>query len=362
MVNKDHLLVFGPAYLDIVLEIDTPLISGAPALRLDQSLPASHAIPRDDGQILLKGPTGDCLCFHLPQEGIPAAATYGLVEPVLARLLGEQTPRTVTGDYCVSIFRSQLGGMGAGYAKAFNGLLRLPLGRDVTGRRIEQELEHQQIRAIPHYLDCDTDSSLVILSAQGDKLAVGVREAMVRWRTDAEDRALVAQATALVFCGAPNALMAEVLAWGPDCPVMCAPAMRNVRDTDVPLAELAPHIHYLTLNALEWEHLAGKECCRTAIPLITVTEGARGSRLLPRDSEEIFIPAIPSSGDVNTNRAGETYGATVFKTLLREAPDFYRSGRISRALARQAGEFATMQAARQLAITGFAFPPDDGMA
>jgi hypothetical protein len=66
----------------------------------------------------------------------------------------------------------------------------------------------------------------------------------------AEDRALAAAADALIFCGMPNALMAEVLSWDLQLPVMCAPAMRNICDTTVPLADFAAHIHYLTLNVL----------------------------------------------------------------------------------------------------------------
>jgi sugar/nucleoside kinase (ribokinase family) len=166
------------------------------------------------------------------------------------------------------------------------------------------------------------------------------------------------RADALVFCGAPNSLMAEVFSWKPDIPTMCAPSMRNVCDTDYPLADLAPHIDYLTLNALEWQHLDGRERVLDEVPVITVTDGPRGSRVYFRGGEHA-IPAEPRTGPVNTNRAGETYGSTFFNVLLHDDPDFHRRRSIDSDLALRAGRIATAQASRQLDITGFAFPPDD---
>jgi len=203
--------------------------------------------------------------------------------------------------------------------------------------------------------DCPSDTSLVILSARGDKLAVGVRRAMVAWTPTEADRELVAQADALVFCGTPNAFMAEVLSWRPEAAVMCAPAMRNVCDATVPLASLANQIHYLTLNALEWANLDGQDALRARVPVLTITDGARGSRLL-LGNRELAIPAQPVEGPVNANRAGETYGATVFTTLLAACPDFPAG--ITPELAERAARRAAEQAARQLALAGFEFPEE----
>lgn len=352
-------LIFGPAYLDLVVETGTPLLPNE-AFCLDQSLPASAAMVRTDGRLLLEGPTGDQLIFALPEAHQRFAATYHLAEPVLARLLGVDTGRTVRGDYPVTAFRTQIGGMGAGYAKAFGGVLRLPLGDDDIAQRVQGLLADHGIAAAPSFLvQCSSDTSLVVLSPRGEKLAVGVRQAMVRWRPTDMDDELRQRASALVFCGAPNALLAELLAKTPDIPVMCAPAMRNVRDTEVPLATLAPHIHYLTLNALEWEHLRDAESCLRQIPLISVTDGPHGSRVFLRGGTQIDIPAQPCDGPLNTNRAGETFGSTLFKYLMYRDPEWFRTGQIDAKLARQAGELAARQAARQLHITGFAFPPDD---
>lgn len=359
MGSNRRYLVFGPAYLDFVLEIEGALISAEPAAPLlDQSVPAEEMVPRDDGTIVVLGPHGDHLTFPLPAAHRHLAATYELSEPVLARTCGMAPAPPVVGTYPVARVVAQLGGMGAGYAKAFDGTLRAPFGGDAVGQTVQRFLADEAITVVPALLPaCPSDTSLVLLAPRGEKLAIGVRQAMVRWQASDADRALVSEADVLVFCGAPNALVAEVLSWGTNLPVMCAPALRNVCDTTLPLAAVAGGIHYLTLNALEWANLPDRDAVRRQVPVISLTDGPRGSRMLYRDGE-VAIPAQPFSGPANTNRAGETYGATLLKVLMREHPDFMRTG-IDAGIAARVGHIATRQATRQLALTGFAFPPDD---
>lgn len=341
--------IFGPAYLDVVLTLDRPLLAGGPVL--DQSLPAARLTPRDDGLLEVVGPTGDRLVCLLPPDQAEFAASCELCEPVLART---QPGRTVTGEYRVADAVRQLGGMGAGYAKALGGLLRMPVGDDAIGREVLQLLAAHEIDAVPALLpDCPSDTSLLLQSPQGDKLAIGVRQAMVRWQAKPEDHALAAEASALVFCGAPNALTAAVLESASDIPVLCAPALRNVCDRSFPMAGLAAKIDYLTLNALEWSQLDGAEEMRKQVPVITVTEGAQGSRILLGE-REIQIPAAPFEGPADTNRAGETYAATFFRTLLAACPEFPRG--INAEVAVYAGRLAAEQAAKQLALREFGFP------
>lgn len=355
-------LVFGPAYLDLVLTLAQPLLAPeqAPVRVLDQSLPAARMLPRNDGLLEVRGPTGDRLRLPLPPAMAACAATYELCEPVLMRVCGPQTDRILDSHYPVEDISRQLGGMGAGYAKALDGLLRMPLGckdgrPDAVGREVFDLLAHHAIASAPACIaDCESDTSLLLQSRQGDKLAIGVRQAMTRWQVSPEDHTLAAQASALVFCGAPNPLAAAVLERAPAIPVMFAPALRNVSDQMLPLSQLSERIHYLSLNALEWENMADRERLRRNIPVITVTEGARGSRILLGE-REILIPAEHFTGDADTNRAGETYGATFFRMLLQRCPDFPQTG-VPVDVAEYAGHLAAQQAAKQLAIRGFAFP------
>jgi sugar/nucleoside kinase (ribokinase family) len=348
-MDSDRPLIFGPAYLDVVLTLDRPLLADGPTL--DQSLPAARLTPRDDGVVEVTEPAGDRLTCLLPPGSAEWAAAYELCEPVLARTRPGQV---LVGEYPVVRAVRQLGGMGAGYAKALGGLLRMPVGDDAVGCEVLRLLAAHGIDAVPALLPgCASDTSLLLQTSSGDKLAIGVRRAMTRWQAGEEDHALAKGAGALVFCGAPNALLAAVLEQSPDIPVMCAPALRNACDRSVPLAALAAKIDYLTLNVLEWVQLEDRERLRREVPVITVTEGARGSRVLLGE-REIHLPAAPVHGPVDTNRAGETYGAVFFQILRRTCPDFPRG--VTAEAAEQAAHCAAMQAAKQLALREFGFP------
>jgi len=338
-------LIFGPAYIDVVLTLDRPLLAEGPLL--DQSLPAARMIPRDDGVAEVIDPAGDRLVCLLPPEYAEFAVTCELDELLPAGA-------SQVTEYSVTCAVRRLGGMGAGYAKALGGLLRMPIGDDAVGREVLELLAAHEIDAIPALLPgCASDTSLLLQTPQGDKLAIGVRRAMTRWQASEEDHVFTKKAAALVFCGAPNALMTAVLEQAPDILVVCAPALRNIRDRSVPLIGLAAMIDYLTLNKLEWEQLEGAERMRKKVPVITVTEGATGSRIL-LGGREIHLPAVPVAGPRDANRAGETYGAAFLRMLLEVCPTFPAG--LTPRIAEQAGRHAAAQAAKQLVMHDFGFP------
>jgi sugar/nucleoside kinase (ribokinase family) len=355
------ILVYGPAYRDLLVDVATALVPSALGGVLDQSAPAETVTPRADGHVRVTSPAGEWLMLTLPPSAAGMAATYALQRPIRPSSDGASPP-VLRVEAPVVRVREELGGMGAGYAAALGGRLRAPFGVhqgvvDAVGRQVGALLAHYGIACAPRWLEGHaSDESLVILSPAGDKLAVGVRDALAHWTLEAADDALLASAAALVCCGAPNRLVADLLARAPARPVLCAPALRNVSDRALPLAELAPSLHLLTLNAHEWGHLADQDAVRAHVPVIAITQGAHGSRLLVRGEEE-WIPAVPVAGQINTNRAGETYGATLFAHLLREEPEFWRTGGPSVAGAVRAARQAACQAARQLQISGFGFPP-----
>lgn len=362
-MNKSQKVVFGPAYLDIVVVIDQPLVTAFADITLDQSLPASRSEGRDDGQLMLIGNNGDALSLQLPPQCSSFASTYYLSEPVLARHWGTQATEIVSGNYYISQLHTQLGGMGAGFAKALSGLLCAPFGYDKTAKAVTNELLQHDIEFSPQYLPVvNSDSSLVILSPKGDKLAIGVREAMLHWHVTAHNKQLVNNAEIVVFCGAPNAFMAEVLAvCHPQTFIMCAPSFRNIIDPVVPFASLVPAIHYLTLNRQEWERLPDKDAYRHDIPIISVTDGPHGSVIYQPAKAIMKIPTQAVQGDIDSNRAGETYAAAFLKYLLHAGipPVSQIRDGLPRQLVKRAALYATAQAVKQLSLTAFAFPADD---
>jgi sugar/nucleoside kinase (ribokinase family) len=352
-------VVFGPAYLDTVIVIEGPLVRTV-STPLDQSLSAVSCTPRTDGLLQLSGPTGDLLELILPADSPITGASYQLREPLLARVCAGQTIPVVTERHDVRRAYRQLGGMGAGYAKAFDGILCAPFGQDALGETVQSLLAEVAVAVQPTRLPSLTsDQTLIILSEHNDKLAIGERHALLHWTPQAKHFALAARARVLVFCGATNAFAAAVLAGGQPGLVMYAPSMRNIDDAAVPLHTLAPYLHYLALNALEWSQLAAhaREALLAQVPLITVTEGPRGSRVFA-SGRHWDVPAAPAAGPIDTNRAGETYAATFLKAIVHGCPLFPRHELDDRLIV-WAATVASRQAARQLSLTDFAFPADD---
>ncbi len=356
MVNLTGSLIYGPAYLDTVITISEPI---APELTapLDQSLPIKKITADDSRQISIISDIGDCLNLILPANSTTTGGEYYLREAILSRRYGDKSLPIVSKYSAESCIR-QLGGMGAGYAKAVGGRLRVPLGDDNPGDILLNILKSHNISVLPTILSgYSTDTTLLIQSKSGDKLAMGLRDALLQWQPDSNDYTLINQADCVIFCGAPNRFMTELLLSDISTPVICAPSMRNIDDSAYPLYDLVNKIDYLAMNALEWKHLSNHDKFISEIPLITITDGARGCDIYIH-GKSFFYPALPHPGPVDTNRAGETYASTMLKAILHFYPQFPDAD-ISEDMLSNIAKIANKQAHRQLDITSFNFPPDD---
>ncbi len=356
MIDFTKTVIFGPAYLDTVVKINGKIIAELSA-PLDQSLPVISIMPDDSRRVRIVSDIGDDVIIPLADYSACVSGEYRLREGILSRRCGDNCPPvkiTLTADACFQ----QLGGMGAGYAKSLGGTLRMPLGDDSLGENLREMLANCGIVSSPAILPGHTsDSTLLIQSHTGDKLAAGYRDALLHWQPDEDDFKLAKMAENIIFCGGLNSFTGKILSADINVPVMCAPSMRNIDDTAFPLADFAAKIDYLTMNALEWSHLKRQDEIINNIPLITITDGARGCDIYLY-GKEYFYPALPHPGPVDTNRAGETYAATIWKAVLAFCPAFPRE-KIPESLLARIANIAAKQAHRQLDITNFAFPDDD---
>jgi len=345
MANDARPLVYGPAYLDLVVTIDRAFCTSQ---RVDKSIKVNAVTPNTAGAIRLRGENGDDLHFPLPVEFHEYAADCYLCETVL------NNDELISDSYRVISVKCQLGGMGAGYALALHGLLRHPLGTDTRGEFVRDALQRNGVTALAEISPGTSDLSLVILGAE-DKLTMGLRPRMTAWRATAEDIAHVSAASALCICGAPNALTAILLPHARNIPTMLAPSRRNIDDQVTPLADFAGAFSYLSLNRLEWEELPERQRWQRNTQVITITDGPHGCRVLLPTGDEFSLPALPHNGPADTNRCGETFAAAFFRTLLRESPTFHQHG-VPPSLAMIAAEYALAQAAKQLDIFEFGMP------
>lgn len=342
-------IVYGPAYLDRVVHVDRPL---APGRRLDGSMDgmltlgesSAHIEDRAGGVLSLRGLD----LVGRPLGGVRVDGTIGL-EPHHERTVD------VVSD------RDDLGGMGAGFASAFGGILVSalgpigePIGSRVAAMLTSQGIEHRPVR-VPA---TTSDWSLIVSSGPfGDKLAIGFRgchAGMPRFDATGE-----ASCRLLIAAAIPNRLIADALG-RPAAIRFVAPAMRNAVDRETPLSSLAGRFDVASLNRREWEAIPDRDAIRERTPVVVVTDGPDGCFVSYRDRENhlesLAIPAFPRANPPrDTNRAGEAFASSFLKVLLREG---WQGGPASTELIRAAAVRGSAAAALVLDREDFGFASD----
>jgi ribokinase len=344
--------VFGPAYLDRVLLVDRPLSGDGSGPPLDRSV--EGRLETGDGLDLID-PSGSQIRVVPPADWPGPTGRL-----LLSRPLFEGTTPRLRSARGLS-WHDDLGGMGAGYAKAFGGRLVSALGSedDSTSRAVGASLEREGIDHHPVRVEGQSaDWTLLVTSGPfGDKMPIGFRgchAAVATFIAGGGDL----DCDLLAVAGLANRQIGPLLeAEGPAVRFL-APAMRNMVDREVPLGSLAGPIDVLSCNRGEWEALADRDALADQVAILAITEGPRGSRVRFRSAsggrEEVHIPAFPRDEPPrDTNRAGEAYAATLVATLLDEG---WRPGPVSESLVRQAALRASAAAALVIGRSRFGLP------
>jgi ribokinase len=351
-----HAEVFGPAYMDRVLRVDRPLVPPELGPPLDQSVDGSDRF--GEGAILeLREPSGSVIDVVLPEGWPGPTGTVELSHDLTNHCAGRRAVRGIGwGD--------DLGGMGAGYAAALEATLHSALGDqgDATSEEVvrllgEQEIRHEPFRVRGH----PADWTLLVTSGEyGDKLAVGFRGCHGAIETGSLSAHLRRQSDLRVVAALPNRLASLLLtAPGARCRLF-APAMRNMRDRDVPVSGFAGSIDVLCCNRREWEVLEDREEVAWRVSILVVTEGPAGASARftkpTGDPGIVRVPAFPRSRPPrDTNRAGEAFAATLVRRLLDRGWD-PASTIVEEAVIRSAMLRASVASALVLDRAGFGFP------
>ena len=366
--NPLRVQVVGPAYLDRVLRVDRRLADPP----LDASVNGSLERAAHAGPLVFVDPTGASLTIELPANW---PGPHGQI--VLSRPLAPAGSRLLTETAQGLAWNEDLGGMGAGYAAAFGGYLTFAFSADLTGARIAKLLLTARMRLIKVVMrETPSDWTLVVSSGpHGDKLPVGFRSpahAPLDAYSDREQPAAgpdegrfnlgMPACDLLVVASGTNALAAHVLKAPRAWVRMFAPSLRNMLDTDPPVASFVDDIDILACNRREWETLpeADRACVESRVWLLSVTDGASGAEVGFRDRAgalaRVRVPAFPRDRPpVDTNRAGEAFASTLVKTLLEPGS---RQRPLQAAEVDHAARRASAAAALVLDIEHFGFPTD----
>ncbi len=351
-----RVVVFGPAYLDRVVRVDRPMLDDPSGPPLDQSVDGEWKFA--GGQRLeLVDPGGLVIAIMPPIGWTGPLGEIRLGKCLRSGMSGRRELRAIA-------WQDDLGGMGAGYAAALGGSLHSALGSesDATSRAIAGLLARYGVDHRPVLVaDRPADWTLLVTSGEfGDKLPVGFRgcHAAIDLSTLMPDTATPCDLQ--VVAGLPNRLARPLLAASCARTRFLAPAMRNMTDREVPLAEFASSVDILSCNRSEWSALEGHQRVGDRIPIVAVTDGPRGIDLTfttpAGERTSRHVPAFPRAHPPrDTNRAGEAFATTLVATLVDNGWDG-RMRVIEPAHLESAARRAAAAAALVLDRTGFGFP------
>ena len=355
-MTASRVLVFGPAYLDRVLQVDRPLIDPKLGPPLDQSVDGVWKFGTNP-RLELTDPIGYSIEVELPGNWPGPTGEIRLTSPIRPGVTGR---RSVGG----LSWHNDLGGMGAGYAAALGGQLCSALGsdsdpttREISIRLAELGIAHDPVRVFDHCADW----TLLISSGEfGDKLPIGFRGCHAALEPDSLDSKAARPCDLRVVASLPNRLAARVLAAPGAGMRFFAPAMRNVFDRVFPLSSFAGSIDVMSCNRREWETLEDREEVAWQVSILVITDGPAGSSIrytTPQGEPGVLnVPAFPRQRPPrDTNRAGESYAATLLSTLLENGWNA-GAGVIDDGLIRSAAERSAAAAALVLDRVDFGFP------
>ncbi len=354
-----NIIVYGPAYLDIVVRVDKPLIA-------DQC----HVIDHGGNGIFTPS------VFSREKHNIAITDTHGH-----KLIINEAKNADICGEFqiidSVLNFSSQnvnateviedLGGMGAGFAKILNAMLISCLPSEncpVRGKVIQLLLENQ-IQLQPVYLEkTKTDWTLLISSgAFGDKMPIGLRGCHEIVRLD-QLHLNNAAADISVVASLPNQIMLGLLKNSSSSIRMLVPSLRNCipEKSPVSIGQMAQFAEVFAVNRTEW--LALGEAAQTAwlgsAAIISISDGPGGAdiswRGLDGRREYHHEAAFPRDvKPIDTNRAGEAFAGNFLRALV-EMGWKGKASNISEAMIKSASKIASAAAGLTIQIPRFGFP------
>jgi len=352
-------VVYGPAYLDIVVRVDSPLIP-------DKSRVIDHgsngkfepSYSMSANQII---EITECFNQKLKIRGVHHNSICGHYK------LNDASIQLINHEMNAVKIEEDIGGMGAGYANLLNAKLVscLPEKNCSIKNRIASLIQRNSITHQPLFIPrAQTDWTLLVSSGRyGDKLPIGLRGCHDQFTSvsaipHGPDEDLV------VIASLKNEFMLELLKLHHGAIRMLSPALRNCYPTSnvITIADMAPHAEILAVNRFEW--LAMDESARHAWKIsdaiISVTDGPGGAHVswqaLGDQREYHYEPAFSRCiAPVDTNRAGEAFSGTLILELVRMG----WSGRghsPSREMIEKATKTASASAGLTIQIPGFGFP------
>ncbi|HEU5118074.1 MAG TPA: sugar kinase, partial [Isosphaeraceae bacterium] len=268
-----RVLVYGPAYLDRVLRVDGPLVDPSQGGPLDRSMEA-RGLSGDGSSLRLVDSRGSILEIEPPPLWPGPGGSLRLAGALV-------TPGGWSRQVRGTDWLDDLGGMGAGYAKALNGVLVSALGAesDPMSTRIRDLMDEAAVINRPVRVpDRAADWTLLVTSgASGDKLPIGFRGCHAALSELSTPASLDLDPDVIVAAGLGNALVEPIFRAAPNAVRVWAPSLRCLTDSSFPASRLAGLVDVMACNREEWAALEDREALEESVWVRSVTHGPRGA-------------------------------------------------------------------------------------
>jgi ribokinase len=357
MPHDSSILVYGPAYLDIILRVAEPLADPA----LDGGSDAE--LVRDDcrsDSLTIRCPNGSTLTItNLDPDQHPTGTAIARHDC----LPNGYALRTAAAETSLD-----LGGMGAGFAAALGGRLvsAIPARDDAAKAQVLAAIRAAGIDHRPVAVDVPNADRTIIVSSgpHGDKLPLGLRGCHAAMTATLAFEPGVWGI--VVAASLQNDLLAHLLKKHPHSLRVLAPTSRNCRDREIPIGSMADSVDLLVCNVGEWDSMNfdDRKAWQSSAAILSITDGPNGG-IISYWSENAGTrishhePAFPRSvPPVDTNRAGEAYAAGLVRGLVERGWSIDRRTVAQRQI-REAAHEAAAAAGLVIGMAEFGFPDDE---
>ncbi len=219
------------------------------------------------------------------------------------------------------------GGTGLCYAIALSRLgysvrLQTCIGNDEFSSKIRNHIRGSTITPSWHVKNSTTDHAYITIDGENHKSVASIRNLSNTWTPNKKDLSCVFSSRALVLTSFPNRTLAKIMKTisqtAKNKPyIMWAPHKQNCLQSAELINELK-YINHITLSREEYSLLFSQigSPLKYGVESMTITNGKNGSDLVTNSENKHFPVFRRVDHPLDTNGAGEAFGAAYLSTYL----------------------------------------------
>ena len=237
-----------------------------------------------------------------------------------------EDPISLDGSSSIERESEEPGGTGLCYSVALARLgcgvnLFSRIGNDDNGVRVQRFVDEEKNLNANWQFDSVTDHAYILIDNGNHKTVASRKEASHRWDTEKLSPQQMEHSSAIVITSFSNDIVRRILEKVSQLEekpfVMWAPHLPNARDAES-LTDLLHLVDHISLSKEEYNELTRSvgSAINHGVTSLTVTNGKNGCDLITVDGSKHLDPIQVVENPLDTNGAGEAFGAAYLATYL----------------------------------------------